>query len=136
MKEFNMKSNPSEVMDYFIKINQQYGSLLSFCTANNLPKAFYYKMNRASSCMVTPTTINTLNESLVYYHPDVQLKELLQGISLEIFKAIKSKYSSIRSFCESNNMMNHYQLIAGFCSGRRKKLPRELVLQIRKITSK
>jgi hypothetical protein len=62
----------------------------------------------------------------------IELKEL----SLEIFKLIKSRYSSVLQFCEKNNMMGDYQKIVAFCSGRRKNLGRELILKIRKIINK
>lgn len=133
---FTLGSTPSDVADYFNKIASQYGSVRSFCTLNNLPIAFYYKMNRASSCIVTVTTIHTLNESLKYYHKDVQIKELLKGDALDLFKRIKKHYSSVYHFCEANNMNSDYQRIVGYTSNRRKKLSRELIKRINKILEK
>lgn len=133
---FTMESKPSEVLEYFNRIRDQYGSLNSFCERNNLSKAFFHRMYRASVGKVTPSIIVTLNESLNYYHKDVRLTIELKELSLEIFKLIKSRYSSVLQFCEKNNMMGDYQKIVAFCSGRRKKLGRELILKIRKIINK
>lgn len=136
MSPFNLQSSPSEVMDYFKKIIHQYGSVQSFCKLNHLEPKFYHRMMRASSCMVTRASVDTLNESLKYYHPDVRLKEEVKELAKQTHDLIKSKYNSALQMCQSHDMMEDYQRIVGFCNGRRKKLPRELVLKIRKITSK
>lgn len=136
MKSFDRFTKPSEIADYFAAIDRQYGNLMSFCRLNNLSIALYHRLYRASACKVTPSTIAALNESLPYYHPDVMINEEIKGLSLEIFKLIKLKYKSVFHFCEANDMMKDYQKIVGFTSGRRKKLSRELILKIRKLTSK
>ena len=133
---FTLESTPSDVADYFSKIASQYGSVRAFCTLNKLPSSFYYKMNRASSCIITITSVHTLNESLKYYHKDVQIKVLAKDSAIELFKQIKKQYSSVYHFCEKNNMMSDYQRIVGYTSNRRKKLSRELTKRINKILEK
>lgn len=133
---FTLDTTPSDVADYFNAIASQYGSVRAFCTLNNLPNSFYYRMNRASSCIITITTLHTLNESLKYYHKDVQIKESIKGAALELLGVIKKKYVSVYHFCESNDMMSDYQRIVGYTSGRRKKLSRELIKKINKILEK
>lgn len=133
---FTLNTPITDIASYFNAINTQYGSLLNFCKLTRLPKSFYYKMYRASSCVPTITSIYTLNESLKYYHKDVQIKTLAKEEAIELFKSITRKYNSILQFCESNNMMHEYQKIVGFTSNRRKKLPRKLKEKINSILSK
>lgn len=136
MKPFSMFNTPADIAEHFSNIDRQYGGLMAFCRLNNLSMALYHRLYRASSCKVTPSTIAAINESLPYYHPDVMINEEVKGLALEIFKLIRLKYKSVYQFCEANDMMKDYQKIVGFTAGRRRKLSRELILKIRKLTSK
>ena len=136
MSPFSKESSPSEVKDYFQKIIEQYGSIQAFCKLNNLEPKFYHRLMRATSCRITSSSVETLNESLKYYHPEVRMREQVRELSLEMHNLVRKKYNSVLQMCEAHDMMDVYQKVVGFCNGRRKKLPRELILKIRKLTSK
>ena len=76
--------------------------------------------------MVTRASIETLNESLKYYHPDVRLKEEVRELAKQTHNLIRSKYNSALQMCQSHDMMEDYQRIVGFLQRQKKEITKRI----------
>ena len=135
MLMFNQHTTSEDIKIYFNKLIDQYGSIQRFCKTNNLEPKFYHRMTRADKGKVTSAALKTLNESFNFYQAEYKINVQIKELATELHLLIKQKYNSVFHMCKSNNMMEDYQRIVGYCNGRRNKIPRSLMLKIRKISS-
>ena len=134
MLMFNQHTTSEDIKIYFNKLIDQYGSIQLFCKTNNLEAKFYHRMMRAAKGNVTNSKLITLNESFNFYRAEHKINVQIKELATELHLLIKQKYNSVFHMCKSNNMMEDYQRIVGYCNGRRNKIPRRLMLKIRDIS--